>query len=61
MKKRLNLVHESLSGESSSVDVASINEFRRMEEKSTKFDQRIQSKDKFNVDVTGLFFQPPMG
>ncbi|XP_042911244.1 tigger transposable element-derived protein 6 [Parasteatoda tepidariorum] len=53
MKKRHNLVYRSLSGESSSVDAATIEEWKKNLPNLTK---GYKPKDVFNADETGLFF-----
>ena len=53
MKKRHNLVYRSLSGESSSVDEATIEEWKKNLPNLTK---GYKPKDVFNADETGLFF-----
>lgn len=53
MKKRHDLVYRSLSGESSSVDEATIEEWKKNLPNLTK---GYKPKDIFNADETGLFF-----
>lgn len=53
MKKRHNLVYRSLSGESSSVDETTIEEWKKDLPNLTK---GYKPKDVFNADETGLFF-----